>query len=148
MLNRKAIILHGEQISVSDEFHEWKNDKKYKMVHLSMMSSDGWSYGRDVTLEELSSLLSNEDESKRFINNCKMALGLNVSLVCRLTKQELNILQYMSDGLTNQEIANTLVRSLATVKTHVSSILKKLGAKNRRHALQIAMHKYGLGEEA
>jgi LuxR family transcriptional regulator, maltose regulon positive regulatory protein len=52
-----------------------------------------------------------------------------------LTPRELEVLHWLSEGATNQEIANQLVVSLATVKKHVANILSKLGAENRTQAI-------------
>ena len=46
-------------------------------------------------------------------------------------------------GLTNREIANEFGRSTETIKDHVSSIYKRLGATNRARAIKRA-HDLGL----
>ncbi len=51
-----------------------------------------------------------------------------------LTAREAEILRMLADGLTDREIAASLTISPRTVETHVSSILHKLGAKNRAEA--------------
>ena len=48
----------------------------------------------------------------------------------KLTKRELEILQHVANGLSNDEIADKLHISLTTVKGHRSSILAKTGSKN------------------
>lgn len=55
-----------------------------------------------------------------------------------LTPREQDVLDLIATGATNQEIADTLCISLHTVKSHVSSILNKLHAVNRRHAARLA----------
>jgi len=55
-----------------------------------------------------------------------------------LTAREIDVLQSINHGLSNYEIATTLFISISTVKTHVSSILRKLEANNRVEALTIA----------
>jgi DNA-binding CsgD family transcriptional regulator len=55
-----------------------------------------------------------------------------------LSKRELEVLQKMGEGLSNQEIADALFLSESTIKTHVSNILFKLDAKRRTEALKIA----------
>jgi two-component system, NarL family, nitrate/nitrite response regulator NarL len=52
----------------------------------------------------------------------------------RLTSRELEVLQFIAEGLTNQEIAARLVVEVGTVKNHVHSILEKLNVSNRDEA--------------
>lgn len=44
-------------------------------------------------------------------------------------------MRLLAEGASNQEIANALVISLATVKKHVSNLLSKLGAASRTQAI-------------
>lgn len=55
-----------------------------------------------------------------------------------ITKREYEVLQGISEGLSNKEIADKLFLSESTIKTHVSNLLVKLNAKRRTQALQIA----------
>ncbi|MFG2722883.1 response regulator [Streptomyces sp. NPDC048416] len=55
-----------------------------------------------------------------------------------LTDREEEVLRSMATGLSNPEIATSLMVSLETVKTHVGNVLSKLGAQNRTHAVVIA----------
>jgi DNA-binding NarL/FixJ family response regulator len=55
-----------------------------------------------------------------------------------LTERELEVLRAMAEGMTNGEIADRLVVSPATVKTHVGSILAKLGVRDRTQAVVLA----------
>lgn len=55
-----------------------------------------------------------------------------------LTPRELEILQFMADGLSNREIAERASVSENTVKTHASRVLDKLGAARRTQAIQRA----------
>ncbi|WP_201714867.1 response regulator transcription factor [Rossellomorea arthrocnemi] len=52
-----------------------------------------------------------------------------------LTNRELEILLLMTQGKTNQEIADELFIALKTVKTHVSNILSKLNVQDRTQAV-------------
>jgi len=55
-----------------------------------------------------------------------------------LTPREREVLALLVQGLTNPDIANQLVVSRSTIKTHVSNILAKLGASNRMEAAALA----------
>jgi DNA-binding NarL/FixJ family response regulator len=48
-----------------------------------------------------------------------------------LTERELEVLGLIAEGASNQDIAQRLVVSMATVKTHVNHIFGKLGAESR-----------------
>ncbi len=56
-----------------------------------------------------------------------------------LTEREYLILQQITEGYDNKEIAEKIYVSIHTVKAHVSSIIKKLNAKNRTDAACIAI---------
>lgn len=61
-----------------------------------------------------------------------------------LTEREREVLEQIARGLTNREIAETMVISEKTVKTHVSNLLDKLGLEDRTRAAIWAL-KHGMG---
>jgi DNA-binding NarL/FixJ family response regulator len=63
--------------------------------------------------------------------------------VTALTSREREVLTLVASGLSNQEIAEALVLSPLTAKTHVSRIMAKLGARDRAQ-LVIAAYESGL----
>jgi DNA-binding NarL/FixJ family response regulator len=60
-----------------------------------------------------------------------------------LTERELEVLRLLAKGSTNREIAEALCVSEGTVKNHVSSILSRLGLRDRLQAALFA-HQHGL----
>jgi NarL family two-component system response regulator LiaR len=60
-----------------------------------------------------------------------------------LTEREVEVLRLIAAGLNNREIAERLVISEKTVKTHVSSILSKLDLEDRTQAAIYAL-RHGL----
>lgn len=61
-----------------------------------------------------------------------------INLLNELTPQQFKVLQMVSTGLLNKQIAHELGVSEATIKTHMTAILRKLGATNRTQAVLIA----------
>ncbi len=55
-----------------------------------------------------------------------------------LTPREVEVLTLIAEGLTNTEIAERLVVSAATVKSHVNHIFSKIGARDRAQAVVYA----------
>jgi DNA-binding NarL/FixJ family response regulator len=62
-----------------------------------------------------------------------------------LTPREAEVLTLIARGLSNGEIASTLVVSEATVKTHVNHVFSKIGARDRAQAVHYA-YTHGLAE--
>ena len=58
--------------------------------------------------------------------------------VSELTPQQFRVLQMLGDGLLNKQIAYELGVSEATIKAHMTAILRKLGASNRTQAVLLA----------
>jgi LuxR family transcriptional regulator, maltose regulon positive regulatory protein len=67
--------------------------------------------------------------------SAKMARPNQDALIEALSPRELEVLQLLCTGLSNQEIAAQLVLSVGTVKTHIHNIFGKLGVGNRPQAI-------------
>jgi DNA-binding NarL/FixJ family response regulator len=69
--------------------------------------------------------------------------GTDPSPLALLTDREREVLAHVGRGLTNAELADTLFVSVATVKTHVSRLMMKLGARDRAQ-LVVSAYETGL----
>jgi len=71
-----------------------------------------------------------------FVSDSEFKLDEKAMGEFRISSRELEVLKLMSEGLSNQEIADKLFISLNTVKTHSSSLFSKLDVKRRTQAVQ------------
>jgi DNA-binding NarL/FixJ family response regulator len=69
--------------------------------------------------------------------------GRDVRGIGALTSREREVFALLADGQSNREIARTLGVSEKTVKTHVSSVLAKLGVADRTQAALVAVRESG-----
>jgi NarL family two-component system response regulator LiaR len=77
-------------------------------------------------------------EKPVYISNSDFILNETELVKTGLSKRELEVLQLIAEGLSNQEIASRLYVSLNTVKTHSSNVLGKLDVKRRTQAIEKA----------
>ncbi len=63
-----------------------------------------------------------------------------------LTPREVEVLKLIADGLCNAQIADKLILSNATVKTHINRIFYKTGARDRAQAVRYA-YLHGLAQQ-
>jgi DNA-binding NarL/FixJ family response regulator len=75
---------------------------------------------------------------ERFARPGPVALDPSASAVAALTARETEVFRLVARGMSNAEIADALVVSEATVKTHVAGILAKLNIRNRAQAIVLA----------
>jgi DNA-binding NarL/FixJ family response regulator len=71
------------------------------------------------------------------------ASASGANLPDELTPREVEVLKLIAAGLSNNEIADKLVLSNATVKTHINRIFYKTGARDRAQAVRYA-YQHGL----
>lgn len=77
-------------------------------------------------------------EKEIFTVRTDFSINQNEVSRLNLSKRELEVLQLMADGLSNQEIASQLFVSLNTVKTHSAQIFEKMEVKRRTQAVDLA----------
>lgn len=117
----------------------------------------GYAYERTVLLErmrrqhtEVLRALASADEAARALQDADLDLRkiepverspaarslaeVQTRVMTMLTRREVEVLRLMAAGRTNQQIADELVISAGTVKSHVKRVLRKLHATNRAEA--------------
>ena len=72
--------------------------------------------------------------------------SINVHDLTNLTRRELEVLQLMAEGLSNEQMAERLFLSPYTIKNHIHNILEKLQVHSRLEAVRLAVRK-GLVKE-
>jgi NarL family two-component system response regulator LiaR len=78
-------------------------------------------------------------EKEVYVNrNEKFVLDTSLVSELELSKRELEVLNLLAQGHSNQEIAAALFVSLSTVKTHVQNLFGKLAVKRRIQAVEKA----------
>ncbi|MEG3635486.1 response regulator transcription factor [Micromonospora palythoicola] len=112
---------------------------------------------KDVTLEQLTRAIrtladggtliapSITDRMLRAIRSGPSPAGPQAPPVQGLTGREQEVLRLVAHGYSNREIAEVLFLAEGTVKNHVSTILTKLGARDRTNAVLRALHEGILG---
>ena len=101
---------------------------------------------KDVTLERLAAAIRSvaaggthlQPALTERILRAALAAGHDFAALDRpdpLTDREIDVLRLMTGGYSNREIADTLHVAEGTVKNHISSILSKLGVRDRTRAV-------------
>ncbi len=104
------------------------------LARLSAVARDQRASARDIDPDYLARLLRACGQAGAPPPSRRAAAALP-GLAEPLTDRELEVLQLLAAGRSNQRIAHELVVALDTVKKHVSHILGKLGAANRTEAV-------------
>jgi len=119
-----------EALQAGADGYVMKDSKPEELLAgINAVYAGGSYYGKEVS-QKILNRLNNESE---YLNN--------QDLIEPLTDRELDVLALLGRGLSNQEIADELVVSIKTVKTHVSNILSKLEVDSRTQAAVYALRK-------
>lgn len=112
---------------------------------------------KDVTVEQLSAAVqalaeggtliapSITDRLLRAIKASPEPAGARGVVVEQLTEREIEVLRLVAEGYSNRQIAELVHLAEGTVKNHISSILIKLGARDRTNAVLRAIREGILG---
>lgn len=112
---------------------------------------------KDVTVEQLSGAVhalaqggtliapSITDRLVRAIRSGPQPAGSTLDIVEPLTDRELEVLRLVAQGYSNHQIAELIHLAPGTVKNHLSSMLVKLGARDRTNAVLRAIREGLLG---
>jgi DNA-binding NarL/FixJ family response regulator len=96
---------------------------------------------KGMTIEELVSTIQAVHSGRTLISPAiaeKLAERMSTQA---LTNRELSVLERIVAGRANKEIASDLKISEATVKSHINSLLGKLGVSDRTHAATVALQR-------
>lgn len=87
-------------------------------------------------------LLQRPSAAKKVLNFFQNMAVRNLSSLMRpLSEREIEILRYVAEGNHNKRIAGALNISEQTIKNHITSIMRKLNANDRTHAVVLAIRK-------
>ncbi|QDQ95084.1 GAF domain-containing protein [Rhodococcus sp. WB9] len=138
------LIVDGDVVGLvhGDCYHQQRNLTSVDQALLATFA-EGMSQNlaRVSVLEGLSTLRTQLDGLGRWTKASGQGVAKSVALGrdddSVLTRREVQIVKLMADGDSNGKIARRLVISEGTVKTHITRILRKLGAANRAEAVSI-----------
>ncbi|HMI02974.1 MAG TPA: response regulator transcription factor [Pedobacter sp.] len=144
IIRNRSIILYGTSLAVlllTMKWLEWRlvvidhAFELYAGALALMFTALGIWLSRKLTQPKTNTIIVEKEvvvDTKDFIlNEAELArLGL--------TKREMEVLQAMADGLSNQQIGERLFLSLNTIKTHSSKVFEKLEVQRRTQAVEKA----------
>ncbi|MBY0479019.1 MAG: response regulator transcription factor [Chitinophagaceae bacterium] len=109
----------------------------------NMMNSGASGYIlKNASQRELLEAIETIAQGKEYVSDEVAAILKTDESAPVVTRREQEVLLLLADGLTNNEIAEKLFVSAATVDTHRKSLIAKLGAKNTPELIKLAfMHK-------
>jgi DNA-binding NarL/FixJ family response regulator len=150
--NTRVIILSPDQNDI--ELFEAIKSAAVACLKKSVGAEDLGSIIRRAHMGEYpinDSLISRPSVARRVLKHFQdmtsMGRGLE-NIAAPLTRRERQILDHIAGGNTNNQIATILGISEQTIKSHVSSILRKLNANDRAHAVALAMRNGWIAIEA
>ena len=96
---------------------------------------------KDAIVEELVAAIRTAAAGRRVIPTAVAMRLAEFTPRDDLTAREQEVLRHVARGLGNKEIAQAIGRSTDTVKAHLDNIFRKLGARDRTHAVTIGLQR-------
>lgn len=122
-------------------------DPEYLVQGIKMVYHGGSLIPQQLAKEVFSHIQSNNTEQSESQNSADLNNSYD------LNGQELKVLKYLTQGLSNKDISEKMFLSVGTVKNYISNIYSKLNVNNRASAIMKAMEeslidekKRGLGQ--
>ena len=141
----KQIIIYGASLAVLFFLLKWLETRYILLdqqldTYLGIVSVLFTALGIWLALKIQKPKVETVIVEKKIVLTTGPDFTLNEEEVRRLnlSKRELEVLQLMADGLSNQEIASKLFVSLNTIKTHSAQIFEKMEVKRRTQAVDMA----------
>jgi ATP/maltotriose-dependent transcriptional regulator MalT len=100
------------------------------VLHTSNLTSRAQSF-----VKQLLRLLDDTDGTRKSLPKAELT---SLSTAASITTREQQVMQLVTSGLTNREIAAQLSFAESTVKTHLKNIYRKLGVNSRTRAVMQA----------
>jgi two-component system NarL family response regulator len=110
-------------------------------IHRALSAGAGAYLIKDTMVEQLVAAIRLAASGKRVIPPDVATRLAEFTPRADLSAREQEVLRHVANGLGNKEIAQALGRSADTVKAHLESIFEKLGARDRTHAVTIALQR-------
>lgn len=119
------------------------NEADEGLAHYALSNGADWVLYKTSSVAELRSIakrIRSGISDDACVDECEEILERSslYSKLANLTPKQMTILRYLRDGLLNKQIAYELGLTEATVKHHISLILKKLNCYRRTQAVAIA----------
>tara|TARA_R110000868_G_scaffold4211_5_gene26451 strand:- start:973 stop:1452 length:480 start_codon:yes stop_codon:yes gene_type:complete len=145
LLNNKANIIYGVSLALLLFFLKWLElrfiifNHSYE-IYIGAIAVIFTALGIWLALKLSKPKIQTVIVEKEVYIERKENFVINTSLIAelQLSKRELEILNLLAQGHSNQEIASQLFVSLSTIKAHNQNLFKKLDVKRRIQAVEIA----------
>jgi DNA-binding NarL/FixJ family response regulator len=110
-------------------------------IHRALSAGASAYLLKDTLIDELVATIRKACSGKRVLPTSVATRLAEYAPRVDLTAREREVLQHVARGLANKEIAEAIGRSAETVKAHLESIFQKLQARDRTHAVTIALQR-------